>query len=138
MSKPTNSELEILRVLWSGGPQTVRSVNELLNQRRAATSKEIGYTTTLKLMQIMHTKGFLQRHKEGKTHIYQAAVSEKATQQQLIDRLLDTAFHGSAMKLVMQTLGSRKSSPEELGEIRAFLDQLEETPTDKDSNSETS
>ena len=134
MSKPTNSELEILRVLWNGGPQTVRSVNELLNQQRAASDKEIGYTTTLKLMQIMHNKGFLQRHREGKTHIYQAAITEKATQQQLIDRLLDTAFHGSAMKLVMQTLGSRKSSPEELDEIRRFLDELEDQATDNSSN----
>lgn len=135
MAKPTKSELEILRVLWQAGPQTVRLINEQLNQLRAEEDKAIGYTTTLKLMQIMHSKGFLRRKLSGKTHIYEAAISEKATQQQLIDRLLDTAFHGSAMNLVMQTLGSRKSSPEELNKIRRFLDQLsEDQPSFTESN----
>ncbi|MEO0470994.1 MAG: BlaI/MecI/CopY family transcriptional regulator [Bacteroidota bacterium] len=120
MSKPTNGELEILRVLWKDGPSSVRFVNEQLSADRT-----IGYTTTLKLMQIMHDKGFLSRTRSGKTHIYRADVTEEETQQQLVDRLLDTAFSGSAMKLVMQALGNRRSSPEELAEIRQFLDQLE-------------
>jgi BlaI family penicillinase repressor len=134
MSKPTNSELEILRLLWQKGPQTVREINEAMNEQRRADAKAIGYTTTLKLMQIMHEKRLLSRRREGKTHIYRAAVTEKATQQQLLDRLLDTAFHGSAMKLVMQALGSRESSPEELDEIRRFLDQLSENENASDES----
>ena len=121
MSRPTNSELEILRILWKLGPSTVRRVNEEMNRK-----KEVGYTTTLKFMQIMYEKGYLSRTRDGRTHIYEAALSEKDSRQQLLDRLLDTAFQGSALKLVMQALGSRKSSPEELDEIRRFLDQLDE------------
>lgn len=123
---PTNSELAILRVLWQSGPATVRFVNEQLNQK-----KEVGYTTTLKLMQIMHEKGILSRTKSGKTHVYRSEVSEHETQRGLIDRLVDTAFQGSALKLVMQALGNRKSTAAELEEIRKFLDELEENPQRK-------
>ena len=118
---PTNGELEILQILWKHGPSTVRFVNEQLSQE-----KEVGYTTTLKLMQIMNEKGILSRTREGKTHIYQTELSEGETQKRLVDKLLDTAFQGSAMKLVMQALGNRASSNEELQEIRRFLDQLSE------------
>ena len=118
---PTNGELEILQILWENGPSTVRLVNEKLSQE-----KEVGYTTTLKLMQIMNEKGILSRTREGKTHIYRAELSEGETQKTLVDKLLDTAFQGSAMKLVMQALGNRSSSTEELDEIRRFLDQLSE------------
>ncbi|MCI4667537.1 MAG: BlaI/MecI/CopY family transcriptional regulator [Bacteroidia bacterium] len=118
--KPTEAELEILKVLWQSGPSTVRFVHEELAKHR-----EVGYTTTLKQMQIMHDRKMLSRKKMGKTHIYTAQVSEKETQKQMLDKLVDTAFQGSAMKLVMQALGNGKTSSEELKEIRKFLDQLE-------------
>lgn len=119
-NKPTEKELEILQVLWAHGPATVRAVNEHL-----ASHRQIGYTTTLKLMQIMFDKGLVSRKKDGKTHIYAAEVSEEKTQKQLMDQLLDTAFKGSAMKLVMHALGNEKTSKKELEEIRNYLDKLE-------------
>ncbi|MEO1053422.1 MAG: BlaI/MecI/CopY family transcriptional regulator [Bacteroidota bacterium] len=119
--KPTEKELEILQALWSMGPSTVRAVNEFLS-----VSNAVGYTTTLKLMQIMFDKGILDRKKQGKTHVYQPLISEETTQQQLLDKLLNTAFRGSAMKLVMQALGNQKSSKKELDQIRAYLDKLED------------
>lgn len=118
--KPTEGELEILQVIWEHGPSTVRFVNDELSRL-----KRVGYTTTLKLMQIMADKKLLRRDTSGKTHIYSAAVSQQKTQQQLIDKLMATAFGGSANKLVMQALGNKKSTQEEINEIRAFLDQLE-------------
>ena len=95
-SKPTEAELEILQVLWQHGPSTVRFVNEQLSRH-----KETGYTTTLKFMQIMAEKGLVRRNEAQRTHVYQADASEEETQQRLLDRFLDTAFRGSAMKLVM-------------------------------------
>ena len=118
--KPTEGELEILQVIWENGPSTVRFVND-----KMSGEKKVGYTTTLKLMQIMSEKGLLNRDTTGKTHVYSAAVSQQKTQQQLIDKLMTTAFGGSAMKLVMQALGNKKSTKDEIEEIRAFLDQLE-------------
>lgn len=118
--KPTEAELEILQVLWEHGPSTVRFVNDLLSKQ-----KNVGYTTTLKIMQIMADKHLLNRDTTGKTHIYKIAISQQKTQQQLIDKLMASAFGGSAMKLVMQALGNKKSTAAELNEIRAFLDQLE-------------
>lgn len=118
--KPTEAELEILQVLWEHGPSTVRFVNDLLSKQ-----KNVGYTTTLKIMQIMADKQLLNRDTTGKTHIYKVAISQQKTQQQLIDKLMTSAFGGSAMKLVMQALGNKKSTAAELNEIRAFLDQLE-------------
>jgi BlaI family transcriptional regulator, penicillinase repressor len=129
MIKPTEGELEILRVLWREGQATVRQVNEALNHE---LDRAIGYTTTLKLMQIMHEKKLLERHKEGKTHIYRALISEKATRGQLLDRLMNTAFRGSAAQLVMQALGEHRTSKEELDEIRQFLDQIDSEETDQD------
>jgi BlaI family penicillinase repressor len=121
-NKPTDGELEILGVLWDKGSGTVRQVNEKLNQIRP-----VGYTTTLKQMQLMHEKGMLSRTKSGKTHIYQSLISQDETQANLVDKLLDTAFKGSAMKLVIQALGSHKTSKEELDEIRDFLDTLDDS-----------
>lgn len=121
MIKPTESELEILQVLWALGQATVRQVNDELNKKR-----EIGYTTTLKLMQIMFEKKLVTRIEEGRYHLYQAAVSEDETQQQLLDIFVDTAFKGSAMKLVMQALGNHQSSAEELDEIKKLIAQLEQ------------
>ncbi|RCR66638.1 BlaI/MecI/CopY family transcriptional regulator [Larkinella punicea] len=117
--KPTESELEILQVLWAKGPSTVRQVNEHLSQTR-----DIGYTTTLKLMQIMHEKGLLSRTEEGRYHIYQALIGEEETQQHLLDRFVDTAFRGSAMKLVMQALGNSKATPQELEELQKLINHL--------------
>jgi predicted transcriptional regulator len=118
--KPTEAELEILQVIWEHGPSTVRFVNDLLSKHR-----KVGYTTTLKIMQIMTDKKLLSRDTSIKTHIYKVAISQQKTQQQLIDKLMATAFGGSAMKLVMQALGNKKSTVAELNEIRAFIDQLE-------------
>ncbi len=118
--KPTEGELDVLGVIWAEGPSTVRQVHEKLTKQR-----DVGYTTTLKIMQIMAEKGLLNRDTSGKTHIYRAAVSQEKTQRQLIDKLLQSAFGGSAMKLVMQALGNNKSSASELREIREYLDKLE-------------
>jgi BlaI family transcriptional regulator, penicillinase repressor len=118
--KPTETELEILQILWQNGPSTVRFVNEAQN-----TTKETGYTTTLKLLQIMHEKNLVSRDEESRSHVYQAAVTEEETQQHLLGRFLDTTFRGSAMKLVMQALGNHTTTPEELDQIRTLLNQLE-------------
>ncbi|GAA0551792.1 BlaI/MecI/CopY family transcriptional regulator [Chitinophaga japonensis] len=118
--KPTESELEILRILWERGPSTVREVHEVLEK-----IKDAGYTTTLKIMQIMHEKGLLQRDTSSKTHIYAAVVSQENTQRQLLDKMIDTVFNGSASQLVLQALGNHKSSPEELEKIKAYLDEIE-------------
>lgn len=117
--KPTESELEILQVLWQYGPVSVRFVNDKLNEER-----EVGYTTTLKLMQIMADKGLAVRNTESRTHIYEAAVSEADTQMRLLQKFVDTTFRGSAMKLVMQALGNHNASPEELDEIRALIEKM--------------
>lgn len=118
--KPTESELEILQVLWQHGPSTVRFVHEELSK-----AKEVGYTTTLKLMQIMAEKGMLEADKSSRSHIYRPLLEEERTQRQLLDRFLDSTFRGSAMKLVMQALGNHKTSQEELNEIRNLLDKME-------------
>ena len=118
--KPTESELEILQVLWQHGPNTVRFVHEELSK-----AKEVGYTTTLKLMQIMADKDMLHVDKTNRSHVYYAALEEEQTQKQLLDRFLDAAFRGSASKLVMQALGNSKTSKAELDEIRNLLDKLE-------------
>ncbi|QHL88031.1 BlaI/MecI/CopY family transcriptional regulator [Nibribacter ruber] len=119
--KPTETELEILQILWQNGPSTVRFVNEAQNQ-----VKETGYTTTLKLLQIMHEKNLVSRDEESRSHLYQAAVTEEDTQKHLLDRFLDTAFRGSAMKLVMQALGNRSTTPDELNQIKNLLKRLED------------
>lgn len=118
--QPTDSELEVLTILWENGPSTVRFVNEKLNE-----SRKVGYTTTLKIMQIMFDKNLVVRVQEGKSHIYSPAIEENAIQNRLIDKILDTAFGGSASRLVMQTLGNHKASANELDEIRKLLDDLE-------------
>ena len=119
-SKPTESELEILGILWEKGPCTVREVHEILEK-----SKDAGYTTTLKLMQIMHDKGLLNRDTSSKTHVYTAAISQESTQQQLLNKMIDTVFNGSASQLVMQALGNHRSSKEELEKIKQYLNDIE-------------
>lgn len=122
--KPTDSELAILRVLWEHEPCTVRFVNEKLNEQRTE-SKEIGYTTTLKLMQIMTEKGLLQRQIDGRKHNYTTVIKQSETQGVLLDDFLQSTFGGSAMKLVMQALGNHETSKEELDEIKALIQQIE-------------
>jgi BlaI family transcriptional regulator, penicillinase repressor len=118
--KPTDAELEILNVLWQHGPATVRQVHDALAQTR-----DTGYTTTLKFMQIMQEKGLLTRTEAGRVHTYAAAVTETDTRQTLLDRFVETAFAGSAQSLMVQLLGSRSASQAELSEIRDLLDQLD-------------
>jgi predicted transcriptional regulator len=118
--RPTDSELSILRVLWTLGPSTVRDVHEQLN-RHAPT----GYTTVLKMLQIMTEKGLVVRDETERAHIYEARHSEQKTQRQLLVDLADRAFGGSAAKLVMQALSGRKTSAEDLSAIRDLLDRLE-------------
>lgn len=118
--KPTESELEILQILWKKGAATVRQVNDELSRH-----KEVGYTTTLKLMQIMYEKNLVTRTEEGRYHIYQAAIEEESTQKLLLDRFIDTAFRGSASRMVMQALGNQSVSKDELDEIKAWIETLE-------------
>lgn len=118
--KPTDSELEILQILWRNGPSTVKMVNEKLNQK-----KDVGYTTTLKLMQIMFDKGLVRRNEEERSHIYSAALEENQIQTALIEKLLETAFSGSAAKLVMQALGNSKPSKDELDKIRELINNID-------------
>ena len=117
--KPTESELEILGVLWDRDLASVRDVHEEL-----AKSKDVGYTTTLKLMQIMHEKGLVKRDDSFKTHIYQAAVTKERTQKHLLGKMINTLFGGSPTELVLQALGNHKASPAELAEIQQLLDNL--------------
>lgn len=117
--KPTESELEILRVLWDKGTATVREVHEVLSEH-----KDAGYTTTLKLMQIMFEKGIVKRDDSSKTHIYRANVSRESTQQQLVGKMINSLFGGSSSQLVMQALGNQTPNKEELDEIQKMLDNL--------------
>jgi predicted transcriptional regulator len=117
--KPTESELEILQVLWAKGTASVREVHEEL-----AKSKDVGYTTTLKLMQIMFEKGLVKRDATFKTHIYEPQVSRDKTQKHLLNKMIDTLFGGSPTQLVLQALGNHKASDEELEEIQQLLNNL--------------
>ena len=119
--RPTDEELAILRVLWEQGASTVREVREQLNRTRPT-----GYTTVLKLLQIMREKGLVTRDVSRRTHVFKPRLGEEQTQRQLISDLLERAFGGSARKLVMQALASRKASESELEEVRRLLDRLEE------------
>ncbi|AHF14892.1 BlaI/MecI/CopY family transcriptional regulator [Niabella soli] len=117
--KPTESELEILQVLWNKGKATVREVHETL-----LTVKDVGYTTTLKLMQIMNEKGLVKRNDSSRTHIYKAAVNKESTQQFMLNKFISNLFGGSSSQLVLQALGNNNVTPEELDQIQLVLDQL--------------
>jgi predicted transcriptional regulator len=117
--KPTESELEILQVLWERDKASVREVHEELLK-----SKEAGYTTTLKLMQIMFEKGLVSRDDSFKTHIYRPSVSKEKTQQHLLGKMINTVFGGSSTELVLQALGNHKASASELEEIQRLLNNL--------------
>ncbi len=120
MSTPTPAELEILHVLWQLGEAKVQAVNDTLSE-----IKPVGYTTTLKTMQIMEQKGLLGRKKDGKSHIYFPQIAQADTQGSMLEKLLQSAFGGSKSQLVMQLLGNKKVSKKELNEIKKFLDSLE-------------
>lgn len=117
--KPTESELEILQVLWQKGKATVREVHEEL-----VTAKDIGYTTTLKLMQIMNDKGLVNRDDSARTHVYKAATDKENTQKFLLNKFIGNLFGGSSTQLVMQALGSQQVTEEELDQIQSLIDNL--------------
>lgn len=117
---PTSAELEILNILWQKEPLTVKEIHEQLSQ-----SKDVGYTTALKIMQNMTTKGLLKRELKGKSHLYYSVFRKEETQTTLLNRFVDTTFGGSASSLVMQLLGNKKTSKEELDEIKEIIKQLE-------------
>ena len=127
-SRPTDAELAILQVLWTRGPSTVRQVHDTL-----AGSRETGYTTTLKLMQIMAEKGLVTRDESARTHIYHAAMSRDQTQRQLVSDLVERAFGGSAAALVMQALSSHQASETELAEIQRLVSAYQEEASTPDS-----
>ncbi len=120
LPKPTDSELEILQILWENGSCTVKKVNEILNEK-----KETGYTTTLKMLQIMYEKNLVERNEDERSHIYSASVSQSDMQKILLDKLLETAFSGSAASLVMQALGNSIPSKDELKKIKELLNKIE-------------
>ena len=120
LTRPTDAELEILRVLWDLGPSTVRDVHTTLERRR-----EVGYTTVLKLMQIMAAKGLVERDETARAHVYKARVAQEQTQRQMVGHLIDRAFGGSAAKLMMQALSGRKASAEEVAQMRQMLTDFE-------------
>jgi predicted transcriptional regulator len=121
LPRPTDAELEILRALWELGPATVRQVHEALSRTR-----DTGYTTTLKLMQIMADKGLVTRNESARTHVYGARVSQEHTQRQLVNDLVERAFGGSAAELVLRALSSHRASESELREIRKLIDEAKE------------
>ncbi len=118
MQDPTKSELEILKVLWIYGPSTVRFVNDELN----AAEKQVQYSTTLKLMQIMAEKGIVVRDESQMKHIYAAAIDESKTKGNLLNRFIDTVYDGSASNLIMQFLGNKSTSKKEIDEIKKLLE----------------
>ncbi|WNG19858.1 BlaI/MecI/CopY family transcriptional regulator [Cystobacter fuscus] len=122
LPRPTDAELAILQVMWERGPSTVREVHEALNKGDAGT----GYTTVLKLMQIMTEKGLVERDESQRAHVYRTRASQQKTQRQLVTDLLNRAFGGSPARLAMQALSTKKASAEELAELRQLLDTLEE------------
>ncbi len=118
--QPTSSELAVLQILWQNGPSTVRQVHDLLAQE-----KDIRYTTTLKTMQVMHSRGFIRREISGQQHIYQAAIAQEDTQKALLDNFLHRTFGGSALKLVLKALGTYEASQEELNQLKQVIAQKE-------------
>ena len=119
--QPTERELEILRILWQNGESTVRQVNQHMNK-----TEKVGYTTPLKLMQIMTEKGLIQRDDSSFKHLYKSCISENQVQSRLVGDLLDKAFAGSAAKLVMKALSARKIDPKELEQIKKIISEREE------------
>jgi predicted transcriptional regulator len=125
---PTPSEMEILTLIWEFGPSKVKKINDVLNEN---SEKKIGYTTTLKLMQIMIEKKLLNRVKDGSSHIYSVATDQESSQKQLVKKLIDTVFGGSKLNLVMQLLDNRKTDKKEIEEIYSFLNKIKEDQNSK-------
>jgi BlaI family transcriptional regulator, penicillinase repressor len=121
LPRPTDAELAILRILWERGACTVRQVHDALSRERPAA-----YTTALKMLQILTEKGLVRRDDTDRTHIYEPRLTEEQTQRQLVRDLVDRAFGGSASKLVLQALSSRRATAEELGEIRKLIESSRE------------
>ncbi len=121
---PTDAELEILQVLWGKSPESVRFVNETVNSRRAADA-QVGYTTTLKQMQVMLDKGLLSREVIERNHLYAPSVDRAQMQSRVVQDLADLAFDGSASSLVLRALGTGKTSAKELAEIKALIEKME-------------
>lgn len=117
---PTESELEILQILWQNGSSSVREVNDILN-----TEREVGYTTTLKIMQIMNDKGLVVRDTSSRTHIYKAAATEDDTQIKLLVIFIEKTYRGSAMRMIMHALCHQEASGKEIEELKKIIDQLE-------------
>lgn len=128
LPQPTRAELDILRVLWKQGPCTVRQVHEVL---RDTQEKDTGYTTVLKLLQNMTEKALVRRDESERTHVYEAAISEKKTQRDMLRDLMDRAFDGSAASLVIQALSMKRATPEEMAEIRRLLDAKDDNERGK-------
>lgn len=120
---PTTAELEILNILWKKEPLTVKDIHEII-----CKNKDVGYTTTLKIMQKMTTKGLLRREPKGKSHLYFSSFKKEETRGRLLDRFVESTFGGSAASLVMQLLGNKNTSQEELDEIKQIIEQMEKTP----------
>ena len=118
--KPTESELEILQLLWEHGPMTVRALNDLHNKQR-----RVGYTTSLKMMQLMTEKGMLKRDTKNRSHVYAPALQPASVQANILDHVLKTVFMGNRSKLVLQALGMHNASPEELSELKALIQKME-------------
>lgn len=118
--KPTEGELEILQILWEDGPSSVRYVNEQLSKKR-----DVGYTTTLKIMQIMTEKKLTTRDTSSRTHIYRAAIKEGDTKNNLLSKFIDATFQGSAAQLILEALGNNQTTREELEEIKALIEKIE-------------
>ena len=119
--KPTDSELEIMQLLWEHGPLTVRQLNDKLNEDR-----RVGYTTTLKIMQIMTEKGMLSRNTDQRSHVYTPTLLPEEVQSNVLDHVVKTVFRGSRSSLILQALGNHSSSAEELAEIKALIEKLED------------
>jgi predicted transcriptional regulator len=142
-NNPTEAELEILQLLWEYGPSTVRFINEKQNEEKNLPAEQsgkaiVGYTTTLKVMQIMTEKGMLSVNKESRQHIYTPTLDENETKGKLLDGFLKKTFSGSAMKMVMQALGNHKPSKEELDEIKTLIEKIEHQSIKKSDNKKKS
>lgn len=122
--KPTESEFSILRILWKSGPSTVRDVNAKLN-----LTKKVGYTNTLKMMQLMHEKGMLSRDETNRSHIYAPTIQAHDIKSKMLRHMIDTVFEGSTSSMMMHALGNYKASPEEIEEIRSILKNIEDNDT---------
>ena len=132
LMKPTASEMEILQILWEEGDSTVREVHDILSTKKAS-----GYTTTLKLMQIMHDKGLLHRNDEARSHVYTAAVKKESMQKQAVNKMINGMFKGSPAKLIMHALGNHKATKEEIAEIKKYLNEMENDVSAKTKSTST-